>query len=231
MTQLDMTHSNTPMRDRATGEIAAALPGATSVFRKFRIDFCCHGNIALGEAAKERGIDVSAVELELAALQEPAASTPASLESSELIDHILNRYHETHRRELPELIMLALKVEAVHAEHPSVPKGLASLFRQMQGELEVHMKKEELILFPAMQRRVGGGLEAPISQMRFDHDDHGEQLQRLEALTNEFTPPSDACGSWRALYRGASKLADDLMEHIHIENNILFPRYDAPAAG
>lgn len=224
-----MTSLQAPFRDRTTGEIAALLPGATAVFRKHRLDFCCHGNVPLREAARKRGLSVEDVERELSALHQPASDLSASLESPALIDHILGRYHETHRRELPELIMLSLKVEAVHSDHPDAPKGLAALLREMQGELEVHMKKEELILFPAMQRRAGMVLDAPISQMRHDHDDHGTQLQRLEALTRDFTPPSDACGSWRALYAGASKLADDLMDHIHLENNVLFPRYEGEA--
>lgn len=222
-----MTTLETPLRDRTTGEIAASIPGATAVFRRHRLDFCCHGDVPLGQAASRRGLPVEEVERDLSTLHQAAAETPAALGSGELIDHILTRYHETHRRELPELIMLSLKVEAVHSDRPEVPKGLAALLREMQGELEIHMKKEELILFPAMRRRNGPGLEAPINQMRLDHDDHGSHLQSLEALTSGFTPPSDACGSWRALFAGASKLADDLMEHIHLENNVLFPRYAA----
>lgn len=225
-----MQSLETPLRDRTTGEIAASLPGATAVFRKLRLDFCCHGNVPLKDAASQRSIAIDEIERELSALQTVETDAPATLGSAELIDHILARYHETHRRELPELILLSLKVEAVHSDHPHVPKGLAALLQEMQGELEVHMKKEELILFPAMRRRSGPGLETPIGQMRLDHDDHGEHLRKLEALTHDFTPPEDACGSWRALYAGASKLADDLMEHIHIENNILFPRYEGHSA-
>ncbi|MBX9841127.1 MAG: hemerythrin domain-containing protein [Xanthobacteraceae bacterium] len=120
---------------------------------------------------------------------------PASLESGELIDHILTRYHDTHRRELPELIMLSRKVEAVHAGHSKAPAGLADVLQDMLGELEVHMKKGELILFPAMRRRAGPGLDAPIAQIRHDHDGHVEQLRKLERLTDNFIVPIDACRS------------------------------------
>jgi regulator of cell morphogenesis and NO signaling len=114
----------------------------------------------------------------------------------------------------------------VHAGDPSAPAGLASLLEKLIGELEVHMKKEELILFPAMMRSASGGLGAPVAEMRHDHDDQGVHLRKLEAITNGYALPAEACRSWQALYRGTAKLADDLMEHIHLENNVLFPRFE-----
>jgi regulator of cell morphogenesis and NO signaling len=157
-------------------------------------------------------------------------ATDAPQDTGALIDHILARYHETHRRELPELVRLARKVEAVHATHAAVPRGLADMLQKILGEIEVHMKKEELILFPAMRRRAGGGLAVPIAQMRHDHDDEDAQLRAIEHLTGGFTPPQDACSAWRALYEGAAKFADDFAAHIHLENDVLFPRYEQPAA-
>lgn len=218
-----------PLRERTVGEIAAAMPGATEVFRRFKLDFCCGGDVKLDTATRDKGIDLAEVVRALSTLEESASAVPASLETAELIDHILTRYHATHRREMPELINLARKVEAVHAEHPAVPRGMAELLREMLGELEVHMKKEELILFPAMRRRSQGGLDTPIAQMRHDHDDHGEHLHKLESLTGNFVLPDGACRSWQALYAGGAKLASDLMEHIHLENNVLFPRYEDAA--
>jgi regulator of cell morphogenesis and NO signaling len=225
---MNISTQGAPLRARTVGDIAAAVPGATEVFRRFNLDFCCGGDVALDAAARERGIDIADVERALDDLnktEQPASAS--SLESNELIDHILSRYHETHRRELPELISLSRKVEAVHAAHPNVPSGLADALQHMLGELEVHMKKEELILFPAMRRSSGRGLDVPIAQMRHDHDDHGEELRQIESLTGTFTGPDDACRSWRALYAGLAKLAGDLTEHIHLENNVLFPRYES----
>jgi regulator of cell morphogenesis and NO signaling len=215
-----------PLRSRTVGEIAATLPGATDLFRQFGLDFCCGGNVSLDEAALRSGIEIAALEGALAGLESSSSAAPASQDTDALIDHVLARYHETHRRELPELIRLAHKVEAVHAAHPRAPRGLAAALHHLLGELEVHMKKEELILFPAMRRRPGGGLDAPIAAMRHDHDDHGEELRKLERLTDNFTLPEGACRSWQALYAGSAKLANDLMEHIHLENNVLFPRYE-----
>ncbi len=160
---------------------------------------------------------------------DPAAdlSAVSTRDTATLIAEILSRYHEVHRRELPELVALARKVEAVHAGHGAEPVGLADALQDMVGDLEVHMKKEELILFPAMLRQEGRPLSAPITQMRHDHDEHGTHLRRLAEITNGFTPPDGACRSWQALYAGTRKLAADLTDHIHLENDILFPRFEA----
>lgn len=222
-----MTHTETmePISQRNVGEIAANMPGATSVFRRLGIDFCCHGDMRLDEAARRRGIDVALIADELSRLDE-TQSLALPEDTGALIDHILTRYHEVHRQQMPELITLSRRVEQVHAGKPGVPAGLADLLQQALGELEVHMRKEELILFPAMRRQGAGPFDGPISQMRHDHVDHGEVLERVAELTDDFTLPEGACGTWRALYAGAAQLRDDLIEHIHIENNILFPRFE-----
>ncbi|MDP2331733.1 MAG: iron-sulfur cluster repair di-iron protein [Reyranella sp.] len=216
-------------RRQSVGEIAAALPGATAVFRRFGLDFCCKGDVPLEDSARLRGVALGEVEQALSMLDTRAAAT-APRETAALIAHILARYHEVHRRELPELVALARRVEAVHAKYSEVPHGLADLLERLQRELESHMRKEELILFPAMARTeaTDGGLEAPISCMRHEHDDHGANLHELEALTNGFTLPAGACRTWRALYAGGAKLVADVMEHIHLENNLLFPRFAPP---
>jgi regulator of cell morphogenesis and NO signaling len=213
-------------RRQSVGEIAAALPGATAVFRRFGLDFCCKGDVALEDSARRLGIEPDEVEQALAAL-DPSARGEAPRETAPLIAHILARYHEVHRHELPELVTLARRVEAVHAGHPDVPRGLADLLERIQHELCAHMRKEELILFPAMVRAgaTDGGLEAPISCMRHEHDDHGANLRELAALTRNFTLPTGASRTWQALYAGGAKLVDDVMEHIHLENNLLFPRF------
>jgi len=143
-----------------------------------------------------------------------------------LIDHILVRYHETHRRELPELILLARKVEQRHAQHPEVPAGLAAMLEDVAEALEEHMQKEERILFPMLRGGGGPMVGGPIAVMEHEHVEHGERLRQLEALTRRFTPPAEACTSWQVLYSGLRKLVDDVMEHIHLENNVLFPQFE-----
>ncbi|MGX8012374.1 iron-sulfur cluster repair di-iron protein [Mesorhizobium sp. ORM8.1] len=215
--------------ERTVGDIAAKLPGATAVFRMFKIDFCCNGDLTLDSAAHRQGVDPKELEQELAALGVPnaAATAPAEMSNEVLIDHIQACYHEAHRRALPELIVLSRKVEAVHREHPKVPAGLSEALRQIQCELEPHMAKEEAILFPAMLQWTEGKYDIPISELRHEHDQQGISLRLLESLTDNFTTPEGACRSWQALYAGVAQLAEDLIDHIHLENNVLFPRFAA----
>jgi regulator of cell morphogenesis and NO signaling len=211
--------------DRSIGEIAATLPGATAVFRRHKLDFCCGGSVSLAEAAASRAAPLPAIESALAALA-PAAAAPPQ-ETAALIALIEERYHATHRRELPELIALARRVERVHADHPAAPAGLAALLATMEDEMLDHMAKEERILFPMMR---GGGhpmIRQPIAMMRHDHNGHAAHLREIERLTQGATPPAGACNSWRALYAGVRKFTDDLTEHVHLENTVLFPRFGA----
>ena len=211
---------------RRIAEIATTLPGSTAVFRKHKLDFCCGGDVPLGEAVARRGASLPTLEAELAALLPQAGEAPPESTES-LIAMIETRYHATHRRELPELIRLARRVEAVHGDKPGAPRGLAELLEEIGAELESHMQKEEQVLFPLMREGGHPMIGHPIAMMRHEHDDHGEHLRGLEALTNHGVAPEGACNTWRALYAGTRKLADDLMEHIHLENNVLFPRFEA----
>lgn len=206
------------------GDIAASLPGATAVLRRHKLDFCCGGAESLEEAARHKGLALAPIETELAALSSAPSTLPDSVDG--LVQLILERYHQVHRRELPELRALARRVESVHVENPAVPKGLFEVLSHLQAELESHMQKEEQILFPLM--RAGGSpmIVHPINVMRHEHDEAGEDLKAIADLTNELTLPAEACNTWRALYAGLAKFAEDLTEHIHIENNILFPKFE-----
>ena len=216
--------------EQQIGQIAVQLPGATAVFRRLKLDFCCGGQVALEQAAAEKGLDVNAVLAELAALQRSDALPEAASSPSALIDHILQRYHDVHRAQLPELIRMARRVEAVHRDNPDVPAGLADHLEAMEQELLSHMAKEEQVLFPMLKRGANPLVGQPIGMMRAEHVDHGEALDKLNALTNDATPPQGACNTWRALYAGIAQLGDDLINHIHLENNVLFPAFEAGAA-
>ncbi len=227
---LESSPSQALTATRTLGDIAASVPGATAVFRRHKLDFCCGGNVALDQAASAKGLDPQALLSELRALPHPGDQEEAPREPAALIDHILRRYHEVHRMQLPELERMARRVEAVHADRPEVPKGLAAHLEHMQAELLDHMAKEEQVLFPLL--RSGGHPMArqPINMMRHEHVDHGQALERLDALTDHQVPPPGACNTWRALYVGLAQLKDDLMTHIHLENNVLFPRFEGAAA-
>ncbi len=211
--------------DQNIGWLARNIPGSTRVFHDFNLDFCCGGNQPLRQALADRGVDPAAVVSALTALQ---ASADTSIDWSkvprkELIAHILTRYHARHRDQLNELIRLASRVEHVHGERPDCPLGLASHLNDMLQELESHMLKEEQILFPMLERGLGvGQVAGPISVMRFEHDQHGLALEKLHQLTNHITLPKGACNTWRALYASLQQFKEDLMQHIHLENNILF---------
>jgi regulator of cell morphogenesis and NO signaling len=144
-------------------------------------------------------------------------------EASALIDVILDRYHAVHRAELLGLIRLARQVQAAH---PDAPQDLLPLLERMRTNLEAHMQKEEDELFPTMR------LAEPVSQvaveiMRDEHDDHEKHLRELERLTHDHTPPEHASLEWRVLYAGTRKLADDIAAHIRLENEVLFPQFEA----
>ena len=218
-----------PIAEMPIGQIAVDLPAATAVFRRLKIDFCCGGQISLRQAVAEKGLDLQAVADELAALQLPN-DAPSFDSPSAMIDHIISRYHDVHRAQLPELIRMAHRVEAVHQAKPDVPAGLGAALEAMHNELLGHMQKEELVLFPSLKTGGNPYIAQPIAMMRHEHTDHGAALDHIVELTHDMTPPADACNTWRALYAGLNQLRDDLISHIHLENNILFPIFENAAA-
>ncbi|RJX32114.1 MAG: iron-sulfur cluster repair protein YtfE [Oxalobacter sp.] len=225
------------LQDRQIGEIACDIPGATRVFHEHKLDFCCGGGHSLREAAAKRGADINVVTKALERLQEDASNTQNGAQDwrdatpEALIEHILRNFHDKHREQLPELLRLARRVEAVHGEKPGCPIGLADHLAFMEQDMESHMMKEEQILFPMLLRGIYAQSLPPIMRMRHEHDQHGDSLTRLEQLTNDITPPPSACTTWRALYAGLAQLRDDLMQHIHLENNVLFLRIEKEAGG
>jgi regulator of cell morphogenesis and NO signaling len=215
--------------DQSLGQIAVQLPGATAIFRRLKLDFCCGGQVSLALAADAKGLDVAALLAELGALQRPAQPQVPG-EPAALIAHIISRYHQVHREQLPELLRMARRVEAVHRAHPQVPTGLADVLEVVEQELLVHMQKEETILFPLLLAGGNPLVQQPINMMRAEHIHHGAMLERLSELSHNATPPEGACNTWRALYAGLAQLQDDLVNHIHLENNLLFTQFEAAPA-
>ncbi len=212
-------------RDQPLGELALTIPRACALFRKLDLDFCCGGKQTLERAATRKELDLEAIEAELAVLAvEPVEKEWRAAPLAEIIDHIIVRYHDRHREQLPELIFQASKVERVHADKPNVPKGLAKYLTMLHQELSSHMMKEEQILFPMIKNGMGSQANGPISVMESEHDEAGELLEVIKHATNNVTPPPEACTTWKAMYSGINELIDDLMNHISLENNVLFPR-------
>ncbi len=157
-----------------------------------------------------------------------AAAGPArapSADAAGLIELIVARYHETHRREFPEAIRLARKVEAVHADAADCPRGLADHLSLMLDDLESHQQREEQVLFPMILAGGSPMIRFPIARMMAEHDDVEGQLRSLRTLTGDFSHPPDACRTWQALTQLCRKLDADLREHMRLENEVLFAPY------
>lgn len=213
------------LRDQPLGELALTIPRASALFRKHNLDFCCGGKQTLLRAATRQELDLDALEAELMALaDEPMEKEWRTAPLADIIDHIIVRYHDRHREQLPELIYQATKVERVHADKPNVPKGLTKYLTMLHEELSSHMMKEEQILFPMINQGMGSHATGPITVMESEHDEAGELLEVIKHTTNNVTPPPEACTTWKAMYNGINELIDDLMNHISLENNVLFPR-------
>jgi regulator of cell morphogenesis and NO signaling len=216
-------HADTPV-----GQIASEHPIATRVFARHQIDFCCGGGRPISEICEGKGLDIATI---LDEIENELADTDVDLARwndaplPELIDHIVSTYHRALDEELPRLEFMARKVLRVHGDKaPEVLPALVSTLLDLKAELEQHMVKEEEILFPMILAGQGSAASAPISVMEQEHESAGAALRRLRELTDDYRVPDGACNTWQALWHGLASLEGDMHQHIHLENNILFPR-------
>jgi regulator of cell morphogenesis and NO signaling len=228
-----------PLAKIPVGQLVAEHPERARVFEQYNIDYCCGGKMTLGEICVQKGLNVDEVLDQLAVedakeyLGGESDWTKTSL--NELIEHIVCCYHQPLREELPRLGQLAEKVAKVHGgTHPEMVQ-LFNIFKTFRVQLELHMQKEEMILFPGILGIEaggmsngfgcgGGGIEHPIEMMMLEHDDAGEAIAKMRSLSNNYTPPDDACNTFRVLLHSLAKMELDMHQHVHKENNILFPR-------
>ena len=210
--------------EKSLSDLAIALPMATEIFRKNKLDFCCGGRQTLKEACEKKQLSLESIMKQLEELKAEKILDSKECDPGKITEFIEERYHADLRKRLPELITLAKRVEQVHADHPSCPNGLSNLLDNFFADMSMHMQKEEGILFPLIRQGNGMMASMPIQVMMSEHESHGFELNQIHLLTNDFHPPEGACGTWRALYSGLDKFEAELMEHIHLENNILFPR-------
>lgn len=228
-------------------ELAAASTAAVRILERYGLDYCCGGARPLEEAAREKGLNAAEVLLEIEKAQ-PAAGETRDWRTAplrDLIGHILGTHHEYLKLNLPALSSRMAKVCEVHrAKAPEMLAALSETLAGLRAELEDHMHKEEVILFPFIERygqaaEQGlpvppvpfGTIANPIRVMEREHDSAGDALRRLRELTGGYELPAWACDTVRALWRGLEELEQDLHMHIHLENNILFPRAIALEAG
>jgi len=206
-------------------DLATTRPAASRIFHRHGLDFCCGGKRRLDEACAELSIDPITVLHEIEAEETGTEDVEwGTRPLGELIEHIVDHYHRRLREEIPELITLARKVENVHASRADAPVGLAAHLTMIHEAVLDHLEKEEQLLFPMILAGAGGQAAAPVRAMEHEHDDHGANLRIIRSLTNQLSAPDDACETWRALYLRLAQLELELMEHIHLENNVLFPR-------
>lgn len=223
--------AGTPLLNRTVGEIVAERPSQSRIFQSYGIDFCCQGGRTLREACEKKGIAAESVveQLEAELRDKPApAVNPAAFPPEQLADYIVEKHHRYLRDELPRLHAMSARVAQVHGGHTPALVEVYEVFSGMAAELADHMMKEEQVLFPAIRAMARGEsapmpLDSPIACMLHEHDDAGAALARMRELTNGFTPPPEACNTYRALFAGLAELEEDLHVHIHLENSVLFP--------
>ena len=229
--------------NRTVGQHAAAHPASKRVFEKLGIDYCCGGGSLISEACEEKGIEFDQL-IELLSSEE-GRSTGArgadldfpNMSLAALSDHIVREHHVFTRNENERITALLEKVCSVHGDNHAELFDIQKIFGNMRLELENHMLKEERMLFPyisLMESSIGfgqpvppapfGSTQNPIKVMLSEHDAAAEQVREMRRLSGDFTLPADACTSYRTLYEAMEGLEKDLHEHIHLENNLLFPK-------
>lgn len=218
-------------------ELVVEAPNATRLFEKLGIDYCCGGHRSLEEACASANVAIDDVLRALEQSTVPPARTAArdwnTAPLGELVEHIVDKHHTYVKAEVPRLKALIAKVVGAHGtNHPELEQ-VQVVFSELANELAVHLMKEEQILFPYVKQMASGTgcgpscfgtVQNPIGVMTMEHDDAGEKLREMRRLTSDYSVPADACTSYVTLFRALVEFEQDLHEHIHLENNILFPR-------
>jgi len=223
------------------GDLVARNPQWAAAFERLGIDYCCGGHRPLDEACTQRGLKLDDVEAALSAVERPAEARDWRAESlTALADHIEQTHHVFLKSQLPRLTELIDKLVVVHGRRHGELADLREVFDGLRMELESHLQKEEIVLFPVIRKieategpiefHCGGGLDGPISVMEAEHDAAAEALQRMGELTGGYATPADGCATYRTTMDALAAVERDLHEHIHKANNILFPRAQALVA-
>jgi len=228
------------LAEQKVGEIVVADYRTAEVFKKFGIDFCCGGKKPLAKACADKGLNIAEVEQAIIEKQKNGATTENESEFNQwrldkLVDYILNRHHKYVNESTPILLEFTTKIARVHGQdHPELME-IKELFFKLAEELHNHMMKEEHVLFPFIKNLAEAkesnvtflgqrGIQNPISVMEHEHDIAGELMEKIKTLSSNFQFPVNACNSYRFTFQKLKEYEDDLHQHIHLENNILFPK-------
>ena len=226
--------------EKTVREYATETPNATRVFEKLKIDYCCGGGRSLSDACAVAGVPLEEVARLLEKAGDASGEMPPGVQSgtlAQLIDYILDTHHAFTRDEMGRITALAEKVATKHGENRPELLTVRELFRRLCDDLRPHMFKEEVVLFPYIRQLEQAAAEGrpapfapfgtvrnPVRMMMLEHDTAGEILRELRAASGDYSAPADGCMSYQALYRALEEFEADLHQHIHLENNVLFPR-------
>jgi len=222
------------------GELVSKDFRTAQVFKKLGIDFCCGGKKTLSEVCEKKGIDLQTVEAELQAISKEGQSSGQNFQNWNLdflSDYIIHTHHNYVRESIPFLSEISQKVARVHGDHHPELVKVAEVFAGIGRDLSLHLMKEENILFPYIKEMVAakksgtslpashfGAVANPINVMEMEHEGAGEDLSEIRNLTRNYQLPEDACTSYRILFQKLEEFEKDLFQHVHLENNILFPK-------
>lgn len=227
------------LQERTVAEVVTENIKAAHIFKKHGIDFCCGGGISIARACEKAKVDPSILEEELLNLNNAPdrASNYNSWKLDFLTDHIINVHHQYVEENSPLLLQYSKRVNQVHGGHYKELAEIESLVTQVVQAMAGHQRKEELILFPFIKKLVKaeaegtevpethfGTVENPIHMMEDEHEEAGEIMRKISELSNNYTPPQGACNTYRAFFAKLDEFEQDLHHHIHLENNILFPK-------
>lgn len=225
--------------EKTLAEIMTDNVRSAIVFEEFGLDFCCRGNRLLKDACSEKNVDLQKVVNELTNLSNNGngKENPNEWQLDFLVDYIINNHHQYVRRMIPVITLHTDKVASVHGKNHPETIQIADLFLAAREELEMHMMKEERILFPQIKQMnltqkensqyfppPFGTIQNPIRMMEYEHTSAGDALYQIRELSNNYSHPEDACNTFKALYSELKEFEEDLHKHIHLENNILFPK-------
>jgi regulator of cell morphogenesis and NO signaling len=239
--RVKITKNKAETEQPTVGQLAASDYRKAQVFKKYGLDFCCGGKKTVEQACAEKNILAETVLTELKAAEQQPGSQQLNFNDWDpgfLADFIVNNHHAYVKKSLQPLQELATKVAKVHGENHPETKAIATIFNQVAQELSSHLGKEEQVLFPYIKSLVQqksaarqaafsapfGTVQQPVSMMEHEHEQVGKNMAYINQLTNGYSLPAGACSSYTLLYKWLHEFEDDLLQHVHLENNILFPK-------
>lgn len=226
------------IKNKTVADIVTENINTAHIFKKYGIDFCCGGGVSIEKACEKKNVDYGTLFSELQSVDAPKESYNYDKWALDfLVDHIINIHHAYVKEAIPLIYQYVDRVAKVHGHHYKQVVEIQKLFYQVADELELHMRKEEQVLFPYIKQLVEaikkgekvapspfGTIDNPIRMMMMEHDVAGDIMKKINELAENYNPPAEACNTFRALYAKLDEFEQDLHHHIHLENNILFPK-------